>query len=100
MGGAGAIGGDPATITAGGRQLVSASKDVRTRGIGINHAGSTGGPACGGSAVGAALERFVAAYSQFTGDVSTELNALGTLANNGAADLVAATGGPRAHGAS
>lgn len=91
------VGGDPASVGTGGAQLRTASRQVGVRSTGIVRAGSMGVSACGGSPVAAASSRFVAAYSQFATGLSTELNALGTLATNAADDLSVAGGGrPRA----
>lgn len=89
----GTVGGDPAAVGAGGARLLTASRQVGVRSTGMSQAGSVGVSACGGSVVAAACARFVAAYSQFATDLSAELNALGTLATNGADDLSAASGG-------
>jgi hypothetical protein len=87
------VGGDPVVIGAGGRQLAAAATQISSRAAGLEQVGTRGVSAAGGSAVGTALTRFIAAYSQFTADVGTEVNALATLAGNTAVDLHHAGGG-------
>lgn len=88
----GKVGGKPSSIGAGGARLLATSKRVADRPTGITGACIKGEGGCGQATLDAALQRFAAAYSQFAADVSTELKALGTLADSTAADLALAGG--------
>ena len=89
--GGGAVGGDPAQISASGAALIAAASAIGQTSAGLTRAGSTG-CAAADSPVSAAISRFAAASSQLSTDLDTQLRVAGLLANNGGADLATATG--------
>jgi hypothetical protein len=88
----GAVGGDPAQISASGAALISAARSVGQTSAGLDRAGSTGSGAAAGAPVSAAISRFAAASSQLSADLETQLQVAGLLAKSGGADLATATG--------
>ncbi|MCW2757080.1 MAG: hypothetical protein JWO46_826 [Nocardioidaceae bacterium] len=86
----GFTGGAPQAIGTGGRALTRRAKDVASRADGVRQARSQGVGGSGGSPVGAALQRFAAAYATFDEGVGAELRALGTLADHTGQDIEAA----------
>lgn len=86
------VGGNPTVIGEAARALHARRTSVDTRPAGITTATGRAAGGCGDAHLSAALQRFGAAYGQFTGDVGTELNALATLADSASSDLHLAGG--------
>lgn len=86
-------GGDTDALASGGDTLTTAGRDVASTREGIAACGRAGGAGAGGSPVGAAMQRFAAAYGVYLDDTGTQVQALGTLARATGEDIAAATGG-------
>ena len=86
------VGGNPTVIGQAAHDLHATRTTVATRPTGITAATAQGAGGCGDAHLSAALNRFGAAYAQFTEDVGTELHALATLADSASSDLHRAGG--------
>ena len=90
------VGGDPDAISAAAVPLRRAGATVASASSTLGSAGSAGAEAVGSAAAAAALSRFGAVASRAADDIQIQLQAAGTLAANGGADLAAAGGWGRA----
>ena len=86
------VGGDPGVVSSGAGELTSVGTTVGQAATAVNSAGRSAAGGAGDTPLGAALERFAAAFSQNLTDLETEIRAAATLAGNGAADLATAGG--------
>ena len=91
----GNVGGDPAAMTGGAKDLHTAGTAVHAmEGHASGQAAKAAG-AVGEPVLAEAVRRFGSAWSAVLGDTGTQVLAASQLAANAAADLTAATGGPR-----
>lgn len=91
----GNVGGDPAAMSGGAKDLHAAGTAVHAmQGHASGQAGKAAGAVGDGDLAGA-VRRFGAAWSEVLGDTGTQILAASQLAANAAADLTAASSGPR-----
>jgi hypothetical protein len=91
----GNVGGDPSAMTGGAQDLHTSGTAVRSM---QEHLSTQTGKASGAAGEGTlvtSISRFGAAWSTVLGDTGTQILAASQLAANAAADLTAATSGPR-----
>ena len=91
----GNVGGDPSAMTGGAHELHAGGTAVHSMGPHLSAQMGKAAGAAGEGELAAALDRFGSAWSSVLGDTGTQILVAAQLAANAAADLTAATSGPR-----
>lgn len=91
----GNVGGDPAAMTGGAKDLHAAGTAVHAMQGHLSAQAAKAAGAVGEDVLAEAVRRFGAAWAAVVGDTGTQVLAASQLAANAAADLTAAGSGPR-----
>jgi hypothetical protein len=91
----GNVGGDPAAMTGGAKDLHTAGTAVHAMQEHASGQAAKAAGSVGDAGLAEAVRRFGAGWSAVLGDTGTQILAASQLAANAAADLTAATTGPR-----